>query len=55
MDGIEELSDVIIVGATNRPDYIDSALLRPGRFDNLIYVPLPEKQSIVEILNINLE
>jgi AAA family ATPase len=43
MDGIESRAHVIVVGATNRLDIIDKALLRPGRFDRLIYVPLPNE------------
>ena len=43
MDGVESRSQVIVVGATNRLDIIDSALLRPGRFDRLIHVPLPDQ------------
>src|SRR5665648_821664 len=39
IDGMEELSDVIILAATNRPDMVDPALLRPGRFDRLVYIP----------------
>jgi len=42
MDGVESRAQVIVVAATNRLDIIDSALLRPGRFDRLIYVPLPK-------------
>ena len=42
LDGLEELRDVVIIGATNRPDIIDQALLRPGRFDKLLYVPVPD-------------
>ncbi len=53
MDGIEELEDVVIVGATNRPDIIDPALLRSGRFDRKIYVPVPDKEGIKEILDIH--
>ena len=41
MDGIESKSHVIVVAATNRLDIIDTALLRPGRFDRLIEIPLP--------------
>ena len=41
MDGLEELQSVVVIGATNRPNLIDPALLRPGRFDELIYVPVP--------------
>ena len=54
MDGVEARSQVIVVGATNRLDIIDSALLRPGRFDRLIYVPLPDLQTRKGILDINL-
>jgi transitional endoplasmic reticulum ATPase len=53
MDGIEDLSNVIVIGATNRPDMLDSALLRPGRFDRIVYVPIPEKQGRLEILRIH--
>lgn len=42
MDGVEELKGVIVVGATNRPDVLDPALLRPGRFDRILYVPPPD-------------
>ena len=43
MDGLEELQSVVVIGATNRPNLIDPALLRPGRFDELIYVGVPER------------
>lgn len=49
MDGIEKLGEVIIVAATNRPDMIDPALLRPGRLDSVIYVPLPDATARKEI------
>ncbi|MCF3652685.1 MAG: CDC48 family AAA ATPase [Aigarchaeota archaeon] len=52
MDGIEELTDVIVIGATNRPDLLDPAILRPGRFDKLIYVPPPDEKSRYQILKI---
>jgi transitional endoplasmic reticulum ATPase len=52
MDGIISLEDVVIIAATNRPDMIDPAILRPGRFDRLIYVPEPEKESRLEIFKI---
>jgi transitional endoplasmic reticulum ATPase len=42
MDGMNSKKNVFIIGATNRPDQIDSALLRPGRLDQLIYIPLPD-------------
>ena len=41
---------ILVVGATNRPDLIDSALLRPGRMDRLIYVPPPDQETRVKIL-----
>ncbi|CAL1536859.1 unnamed protein product [Lymnaea stagnalis] len=50
MDGLEFLKDVFIMAATNRPDKIDNALLRPGRFDSLVYVPLPDDSTREEIL-----
>lgn len=46
--------NVFIIGATNRPDIIDSAILRPGRLDQLIYIPLPDDKSRVQILKANL-
>ncbi|MEM1606801.1 MAG: CDC48 family AAA ATPase [Candidatus Bathyarchaeia archaeon] len=55
MDGIEELRGVVVLAATNRPDIIDPALLRPGRFDKLLYVPLPDLEARKEILKIHLK
>lgn len=55
LDGIEELQEVVVVGATNRPDIIDPALLRPGRFDRLLYVPLPDEEARKKILKIHLK
>ncbi|XP_043829078.1 ATPase family protein 2 homolog isoform X1 [Dromiciops gliroides] len=52
MDGIEQLKDVIILAATNRPDKIDKALMRPGRFDRIIYVPLPDAATRREIFKL---
>jgi len=52
MDGVEELSDVIVIGATNRPDLIDPAAMRPGRLDRLIYVPPPDEKARYSILKI---
>src|SRR5919202_2200746 len=43
LDGLEDLKGVVVIGATNRPDIIDEALLRPGRFDRILEVPLPDK------------
>uniref|UniRef100_A0A8C6F8K4 ATPase family gene 2 protein homolog A n=1 Tax=Monodon monoceros TaxID=40151 RepID=A0A8C6F8K4_MONMO len=52
MDGIEQLKDVTILAATNRPDRIDKALMRPGRIDRIIYVPLPDAETRREIFNL---
>jgi len=53
MDGIEDLTNVIVIGATNRPDILDPALMRPGRFDRIVYVPVPEKEGREKILEIH--
>jgi len=53
LDGLEELRDVTVIAATNRPDIIDPALLRPGRFDRLIYIPPPDKDARKEIFRIH--
>jgi transitional endoplasmic reticulum ATPase len=53
MDGLEELQGVVVMAATNRPTLIDSALLRPGRFDELIYVPVPDREARLQILRIH--
>jgi transitional endoplasmic reticulum ATPase len=53
LDGLEVLSNVIIIAATNRPDIIDAALLRPGRFDRLLYVPPPDREARIQILKIH--
>lgn len=50
MDGVEDRQGVYILAATNRPDIIDPAILRPGRLDTILYVGLPEQQDRVEIL-----
>ena len=49
MDGMGSKKTVFIIGATNRPDIIDPALLRPGRLDQLIYIPLPDDKSRMQI------
>lgn len=54
MDGMNSKKNVFIIGATNRPDIIDSAILRPGRLDQLIYIPLPDEASRVQILKASL-
>ncbi|MBW4330747.1 CDC48 family AAA ATPase [Stakelama sp. CBK3Z-3] len=52
MDGLEELQSVVVIGATNRPNLIDPALLRPGRFDELVYVGVPGREGRERILTI---
>jgi transitional endoplasmic reticulum ATPase len=54
IDGMQELRGVIVLGATNRPDLIDPALLRPGRFDEMILVPVPDLAARLEILKTHL-
>ncbi|CAO3685627.1 unnamed protein product [Umbelopsis ramanniana] len=54
MDGMNAKKNVFVIGATNRPDQIDPALLRPGRLDQLIYIPLPDEVSRLSILTANL-
>jgi transitional endoplasmic reticulum ATPase len=53
MDGLEELQSVIVIGATNRPNLIDPALLRPGRFDELVYVTVPDEGGRRRILEVH--
>ncbi len=53
MDGLEELNNVVLIGATNRPNLIDPALLRPGRFDELIFVGVPDEAGRKRILSIH--
>ncbi len=53
MDGLEELADVVVIAATNRPDILDPALLRPGRFDRKIYVPPPDEEARYEIFKVH--
>src|SRR5690606_35280068 len=48
-----ELEGVVVIGATNRPTLIDPALLRPGRFDELVYVPVPDREGRLKILRIH--
>jgi len=55
MDGIESLNNVVVIAATNRPDIIDPAILRPGRFDRLIYVPAPDNTTRAQILKIHMK
>lgn len=53
LDGMENMRGVVVLAATNRPDMIDTALLRPGRFDKIIQIPMPDKESRKSILAIN--
>jgi len=53
MDGLEDLNDVLIIGATNRPDMLDTALLRPGRFDRILLVNAPNEKGRIEILKVH--
>jgi len=52
MDGLITLEDIVVIAATNRPDIVDPAVLRPGRFDRLIYVPEPDEKGRLQIFNI---
>ncbi|MGC1135573.1 MAG: CDC48 family AAA ATPase, partial [Nitrososphaeraceae archaeon] len=53
LDGIQALSGVVVLAATNRSDMIDPALLRPGRFDKIVFVPMPDKHARQKILEIH--
>ncbi|HEU13064.1 MAG: CDC48 family AAA ATPase [Thermoplasmata archaeon] len=53
MDGIENMEGVVVIASTNRPDIIDPALLRPGRFDRMIYIPVPDKEARLKILKVH--
>ncbi|WP_332450537.1 CDC48 family AAA ATPase [Methanoculleus sp.] len=55
LDGLEELTNVVVLGATNRPDMLDEALLRPGRFDRIIYVPPPDREGRKKIFEVYLK
>lgn len=54
MDGVGKKKDVFVIGATNRPELIDSAMMRPGRLDQLLYIPLPDEEGRFGILQANL-
>ncbi|MEM4486735.1 MAG: CDC48 family AAA ATPase [Zestosphaera sp.] len=54
MDGIQTLKNVVVIAATNRADILDPALLRPGRFDRIIFVPPPDKRSRLQILKVHI-
>ncbi|MFH1505866.1 MAG: CDC48 family AAA ATPase [archaeon] len=53
IDGLQDLNDVVVLAASNRPDIIDTALLRPGRFDRIIYTPVPEKKAREAIFKVH--
>jgi len=53
MEGLEELRGVVVIGATNRPDLMDPALLRPGRFDGVVLVPPPDEKARLSILKVH--
>jgi transitional endoplasmic reticulum ATPase len=55
MDGMQEMHDVVVIAATNRIDMMDTALLRPGRFDKIIYIPNPDKNTRERILQIHVK
>jgi cell division protease FtsH len=52
MDGFEDNRGIVLLGATNRPGAIDSALIRPGRFDRIIYMPLPDTAGRAMIMQV---
>jgi len=53
MDGLEDMENVFVMAATNRPDIVDPALLRPGRFDKLILIPIPDEATRLKILQVH--
>ena len=53
IDGLEEMHDVVIIAATNRPDIVDTALLRPGRFDRMILTPVPDEKTRLEVFKVH--
>src|SRR5690606_6162462 len=55
IDGLEELQGVVVIGATNQPTLLDPALLRPGRFDELVYVSVPDFEGRLQILKIHMQ
>lgn len=54
LDGLVELKDVVVIAATNRPDLLDRSLLRPGRFDRMIHIPMPDRDARRKIIEIHL-
>jgi ATP-dependent 26S proteasome regulatory subunit len=55
MDGVQDMKNVVVIGATNRPEDIEAALLRPGRFDRIIEVPMPDMASRVQIFGVHMK
>jgi transitional endoplasmic reticulum ATPase len=53
IDGLEDMQDVVVIAATNRPDIVDTALLRPGRFDRMILTPVPDEKTRLEIFKVH--
>jgi transitional endoplasmic reticulum ATPase len=53
MDGLEDMENVFVIAATNRPDIVDQALLRPGRFDKLLLLPVPDEGTRLKILEVH--
>ncbi|MDP3987482.1 MAG: AAA family ATPase [Nanoarchaeota archaeon] len=53
MDGLEDMKGIVVIGATNRPDMIDPAILRPGRFDRFVLVDVPDEKSRLKILEVH--
>lgn len=53
LDGLQDLKNVVVIGATNRPDTIDPALLRPGRFDKIIEIPMPDIETRLKVLQVH--
>ena len=53
MDGLEDMQGIVVMAATNRPNLLDPALLRPGRFDELVYVPVPDEKGRRKIIGIH--
>jgi transitional endoplasmic reticulum ATPase len=55
IDGVSDLKDVMIIGSTNRPDLLDEALMRPGRFDKIVYVTYPDKETRKKIFDVHVK
>ncbi|RLI54411.1 MAG: AAA family ATPase, partial [Candidatus Thorarchaeota archaeon] len=53
LDGMQSLQNVLVIGATNRADILDPAVLRPGRFDSIVFVPPPDRDARIEILKVH--